>query len=75
MEKEYVLIKDKFNVNFNQYKKHSKYFEKINNYEINYSNSYIDFFPYESVMNGYNQAILYKNKLVLKKMKILLKIE
>ena len=62
MEKEYILIKEKFNENFKQYKKHLKFFEKINNYETNYSNSYIDFFPYESIMNGYKPAILYKNK-------------
>ena len=46
MKKEYVIIKEKFNKNFKQYKKHLKFFEKINNYETNYSNSYIDFFPY-----------------------------
>ena len=67
MEKEYVLIKEKFNENFKQYNKHLKFFEKINNYETNYSNSYIDFFPYESIMNGYKPAFLFKNKPVSKK--------
>ncbi|MCL1994193.1 MAG: hypothetical protein FWG66_14715 [Spirochaetes bacterium] len=62
MEKEFVFIKEKFAENLKQYKKHLRVFEKIDNYEIGYSSAYIDFFPYQAIMNGFKPATLHKNK-------------
>jgi hypothetical protein len=62
MKEEFDFVKQKFNDNLKKYKKHYNVFEKIDNYEINWSHSYIDFFPYESAMDGFKPAILYKNK-------------
>ena len=60
MNNELLFIKDKFNENLKQYKKHFKNFEKIENYETKWSYSTsIDFYPYESSMYGFKPSKLY----------------
>jgi hypothetical protein len=62
MKKEYDFIKKLFDDNLKKYKKHYNIFDKIDNYEINWSHSFIDFYPFSSIMNGYKPSVLYKTK-------------
>jgi hypothetical protein len=62
VKREFDFIKEKYNYNLKIYKKYYNIFERINDYEINWSHSYIDFHPYSSIMDGHKPAVLYKNK-------------
>jgi hypothetical protein len=72
MKDDFDFIKEKFTENFKIYKKHFTHFEKINNYETKWSYSYIDFYPYDSTMSGYNPPKLYNNNPVLDKDKTII---
>ena len=62
MEDNFKFIKTKFKENLKKYKSHFKIFNAIEDFEIKWSNSYIDFYPYSSRMEGFKPPKLYNEK-------------
>jgi hypothetical protein len=62
VENYFNFVKGLYKENFKKYKFHFRIFDKIDDYEIKWSNSYIDFYPYESIMDGLKPAVIYKDK-------------
>jgi hypothetical protein len=59
MKDELIFIKKIFSENLRQYEKHFEFFDKIENYQVKWSYSTIDFYPYETTMRGYKPPKVY----------------
>ena len=62
MQADFEFIKAKFKDNYKQYIKHFTNFEKFKYYKIVWSASYMDFFDFESNLEGRGQAKIYIKK-------------
>lgn len=60
MKQDLLFIRKKFRENYKQFKKHLDHFDTIEDFNSIWSNSFLDFFPYESILEGYNQPVIYK---------------